>query len=274
MVMTTTRAKRVTPSLAICLLAAAALVPAGAGCRKRLRGIDCPGQTLLDKGRSVLQEADGVEGVVSPVPVPWASKSEPIGFAIELTNFSDRSLRLELDSIELRDPLGRLLKPLPPDRLLRAFGAEPVKDSRVRRVAYRRYFVRRHYYPRRWLRPYWCGWGYGRPRYDVRVVGGWGFGGMYYDDTYAEARRIARFLSELLTDQTIAPQHVATGQVVFPYRLRSDDQVTVLIHIPQPDAAPSPATPNHDPEGVASDETAAVEPTPSVTTLTFRFEES
>ena len=274
MVMTTTRAKRVTPSLAICLLAAAALVPAGAGCRKRLRGIDCPGQTLLDKGRSVLQEADGVEGVVSSVPVPWASKSEPIGFAIELTNFSGRSLRLELDNIELRDPLGRLLKPLPPERLLRAFGAEPVHSRRVRRVAHRRYFVRRYYYPRRWLGPYPWGWGHGGPRYDIRVVGGWGFGGMYYDDTYAEARRMARFLSELLTDQTIAPQHVAIGQVVFPYRLRSDDQVTVLIHIPQPDAAPSPATPNHDPEGVASDETAAVEPTPSVTTLTFRFEES
>jgi hypothetical protein len=73
-------------------------------------------------------------------------------------------------------------------------------------------------------------------------------------------------MSELLTDQTIAPQHVAIGHVVFPYRLRSDDQLTVLIRIPQPDAARSPATQPRDEVGPA-------ERASSVTTLTFRFEE-
>ncbi len=228
----------------------AGLAAAAPGCGKHLRGIDCPGQTVLNKGRAVLQETDAVEAVVAPVDVPWATQSEPIGFTITLNNLGEQPLRLELNSLELQDPLGRLVSPLPPDRLLRAFGTESSATPAARRVSHRTYYVRRYYYrpPRCYPRySYRYYTGYAWPWYDYRTVGGWGVGGVYYDDPYAEARRTARFLSELLTDQTIPPRHVATGHVVFPYRLRSDDQLTLRMHLEAADG--------------------------TISTLEFRFEE-
>ena len=80
------------------------------------------------------------------------------------------------------------------------------------------------------------------------------FGGRGYKE------RTSRFLSELLTDQTIEPRHVAAGHVVFPYGLDDDEALTLVISLKR--AWGAPAEP-----AVGADSGAA-----EVIRLTFRFE--
>lgn len=248
----------------ICL-SAGMITVAASGCGRRLRGIESADQTVLHGRKSVLQQADGVEAVVSPVRVPWGSKSSPVGFFIELTNLSSGPIRLAVEEIELHDAFGRIYQPVPPERLLRSFGAGLGKEARVRTVAYRPWVVRRHYYRRYpvyrryWPRPYPYGYWYG-------PSSRW-YGGLYYDsgyDPYFEQQRTARFLSELLTDQVIEPKHAAVGHVVFSYGLGDDEELTLLLCVHH-ERAPDASQPAALPETV---EPAAL-PT---TTLSFRFE--
>jgi len=246
-------------------LAGATIIVAASGCGRRLRGIDSADQTVLHGRRSVLQQADGVEAVVSPVRVPWGSKSSPVGFFIELTNLTEGPIRLAVEEIELHDAFGRIYQPVAPERLLRSFGAGAGKEARVRTVAYRPRVVRRYYYRRypvyrrHWLWPYRYGYCYG-------PSSRW-YGGLYYDsgyDPYLEQQRTARFLSELLTDQVVEPKHTVVGHVVFSYRLGNDEELTLLLRVHH-ERAPGASQPARLPETV---EPAALR----TTTLSFRFD--
>ena len=248
-------------------LAATAITVAVPGCGRRLRGIETGDQTLLHGGRSVLQQAGEIEAVVSPVRVPWGSKSSPVGFLIELTNLSQVPIQLAVDQIELHDAWGRILQPLPPQMLLRSFGADSGEPTRARRVAYRPRTIHRHYRRRYPVRFHY------RPRIYAYPYGHYGYwpsrwsGGTYYNygyDPYAEQRHTARFLSELLTDQAIPPQHTVVGHVVFPYRLEKDDELTLVLHLHrQGRGTTSQPAPAPESDGSAG---------PLVTTLAFRFE--
>ncbi|MCP4590450.1 MAG: hypothetical protein GY842_06890, partial [bacterium] len=82
----------------------------------------------------------------------------------------------------------------------------------------------------------------GRPRYRVYTsFGGWGWpgGGPYEYDPYHDQRETARFLAQLLESVTIEPQHVVIGHVVFAYRPREDDQLTLRITLGPNEASPT-----------------------------------
>ncbi|MHC4090802.1 MAG: hypothetical protein ACYSVY_11095 [Planctomycetota bacterium] len=245
---------------------------AAPGCGKRLRGIETADQIVLHGGKAVLQQADGIEARVSPVRVPWGSTASPVGFNVELTNLSEHAIRLAVAEIELHDAFGRIFEPVPPERLLRSFGVTPGDSAPVRRVAHRPrsiYRHRRHYYygpyrayRRRYRYAYPYAYCYG-PSY-------WWGAGLYYDtgyDVYEEERRTARFLSELLTDQVVEPNHAVIGHVVFAYRLSTDEELTFVLrvhHEPKP-AAPEPEAPPDAAEPVDA-------ATPRTTAMSFRFE--
>lgn len=247
-----------------CCLALATIALAAPGCQRRLRGVETADQVLLRGGKSVLQQADGIEAVVTPVRVPWASKNSPIGFALELTNLTEGPVHLAVADIELHDSLDRIFEPMPPEHLLRSFGIGAEGEGTVQTVGHRPRHVRRHvrhhyrHYPRYvWYRGY--------PYY--YRTSGWRYGGLRFDsgaDPYARQRQTARFLSELLTDQTVEPQHVAFGHVVFAYRLDDDEQLTLVVSVARApeEVASQPAEP-----GVEAEEA-----TERVTRLVFLFE--
>ncbi|MCP4247534.1 MAG: hypothetical protein GY778_10840 [bacterium] len=259
---------------------------AAAGCGKRIRGIETDDQMLLNGRRSVLRQTPDLEVVVTPVRVPWGSRAGPVGFAIELTNLSDGPIELSIDGIELHDDFDRIFKPIAPEKLLQSFGVAAGKSAPVRLAAYRppvvhRRYYRRHHHVYRYRRPwpYPYGWYYGSGF-------SWG-GGPYYDagyDAHLERQRTRRFLSELLTDQTVEPQHAVGGFVVFPYRLAEDQELTLVLRVEHPSQSPSTDSADRRAEtdtdsDVLSDPTAPPEPGTTTasaqvatTVLTFRFE--
>jgi hypothetical protein len=241
-----------------------ALLLAASGCGKRLRGLETADQILLDDGRSVLQQADGIEAVVTPVRVPWGSRDSPVGFAVELTNQTEGPVSLAVADIELHDAAGRVFEPIDPGRLRESFGFGSGERRAVQTVGHRAWYIRRHYYrrPYRYYRRY--RWYPGYPWFSRTT--GWYAGGIYFGDgpdPFAEQRRTARFLSELLTDQTIEPQHAVFGYVVFAYHLTDEERLTLVISV-----LPEPKPPTSAPaEGAAE---AGPEPG-EATTLSFRF---
>ncbi|MFQ5489625.1 MAG: hypothetical protein ACE5GE_02785 [Phycisphaerae bacterium] len=261
---------------AVVCMALSALLATAAGCGKRLRPVEDIGQRLIDDDHAILAQTDDLEVVVRPVEVPWATKAGPIGFRVELTNLSEEPFDLTLNRFELEDSLGRLRAPLPPEGLRGAFDAgdrtqtarrsNPPQERRYllagygRSHPYRRYghrYYRRHYGHYRY--PYHYGfysgyYGYYGPGLSI----GWGYGG--YPDPYVEARRTAHFLSELLDDQTITPNHVAVGNLVFAHRPERDERLTLLLHLTPESTESGAGTPPAD---------SAASP---VSTLMFAFE--
>ncbi len=214
------------------------------GCGKRLRGLETADQTLLHGRRTVLQQAGGVEAAVTAVRVPWGSRAEPVGFLVDLTNLHESPLSITVDQIELIDPFDRRTKPIPPERLLRSFGRAPRESASVRTASYRPYCYRRSGHAYRRYRVYHRHY----PAYVTSYAGGpnfWWGGSAYYGppyDPYAEYQRTARFLSELLIDQTVEPRQTIRGYLVFPYRLGSDDQLTLQLRTVR-SASPATAQP-------------------------------
>ncbi len=234
------------------------LIPAG-GCRKRLRPVEDIGQQLIDDEHAIWAQTEALELVVWPIEVPWADKTGPIGFRVELTNLTDQPLELGPTQFELQDALGRLLPPVPPQRLRGAFATPAATgtalrsapaDGSIYRLAnygkhrhyrtHRRHYYSHHYYPRRYRHHYYSGyyggyWGY----YGAGISIGWG----YYDncDPYDEARITSYFLSELLDDQTVDPNHIAVGNLVFAHRPERGELLTLLFHVPSGSSGDEPA---------------------------------
>jgi hypothetical protein len=219
------------------------------GCGRSIRAVDCPEQIVLHGCKAALQQTDLVEATVRPVKVPWASDQGPTAFRIDLTNRSNTAIAFELDRVELRDSFGRVLRPIPPQRLFQAFGHEradsatPAVTAAFQRHAYRglrtypiprrHYFARHRWYgPRPWYGHYYRGYPYGYCWYDDGFYSGlWIGSGGYYPDGYYDEQRIAVFLSELLESAVLVPQEKVGGNVVFAYAPEHDDELTLSIPI-------------------------------------------
>ncbi len=215
-----------------------------AGCGPRLRPLESTDQVILHDGRAVLQEAEGVEIVVAPVLVPWASRTGPVGFLVEISNVGQAAIEFKVNDLLLEDGLGRKFSPVQPETLLRTLAGATQSESQIRLISgrHRRYYRvrrRRHYArPYSYGAYYGTGYGYG---YGFGFGYGYGAGDGYYDSTYAQQQEIARFLSGLLESQTVPPEHVVVGYIVFPYHMVKDDDVTVWYHLPTDHTASQPA---------------------------------
>ena len=197
-----------------------------AGCGRRIRAVDVADQIVSNKHRTATVNTPQFEVSATWTPVPWAGRHGPIGFLLQIANVGDRAVEFDLDGVKLEDGFGRVRGAIPPDKLWRAFSRSFAnRPRRAALVRHRRYvrYGRRHYYD--------C-----RPSYRVHTsFGGWGWGWGPYDyDPYYEQRKTARFLAQLLESQTIPPQGVAVGYVVFPYEPKEDDELTLWIEIGAP----------------------------------------
>gem|GEM_PF-3722412 len=204
-----------------------------AGCGRRIRAVDAADQIVSNKHRTATVNTPQFEVSATWTPVPWAGRHGPTGFLLQIANIGDCAVDFDLDGVKLEDGFGRVRGAIPPDKLWRAFSRSSAsRPRRAALVSHRRYIRYGRHYHRRYYYD-------SRPRYRVYTsFGGWGRGWGPYDyDSYYEQRKTARFLAQLLESQTIPPQGVATGYVVFPYDPEEDDELTLRIEIGRPPGA-------------------------------------
>ncbi len=201
----------------ICL---AVLTLAASGCAPKLKAIEWPGQTVLDKGKSALVERQGLAVVVMPIRIRLHDDSLIPGFRIELINQSDRPVRMSYK-----------------DALL--IGGDGMKRNPMAPEAFRRYAEMAQGDPPP------PGYSYGPYMVSVGVgYGGWHYGPYYrygppyyyerrnaLEEYYERREKIARFVSTLWKEATIDPGFVGSGQVVFDYALRKDDRVVLELYL-------------------------------------------
>ncbi len=195
------------------------------GCGRHVRAVETGTQLVSNKHRTATVNTPQFEISATWVPVPWASKHGPIAFLLQIANLGESAVHFDLDGVTLEDSFGRIRGVIPPEKLWRAFSASATKSPRrTVLVAYRRYVRHSRHYRRYY------------PRHRVYVSsGGFGWGWGPYDyDPYYEQRETARFLAQLLESQTIVPQGIATGFVVFPYDPEKHDELTLWVEIGPP----------------------------------------
>ncbi len=212
-------------------LAFAALMLGVGGCSANMRPAPYPGQTLIHKGKTALIEREGVAVSVTPAFVPIDEDSKLTAIRIEVINQSDRTVRLSPKNIVLTGGDGLKRAPLDPRRF--EFYARNTEPAPL--------WVYRHYQVQ-------VGVGYG----------GWHYPGWYDDpywdaydaayDYYARREAMARLVATLWRGRSVEPGYVAGGYVIYDYRLRRKEDLTVdvmLDRVPtsQPTSAPSPQQP-------------------------------
>ncbi len=215
---------RRSPHFNALVMSACALCPVGAGCGPKIRAVELDDQIVSNKQRTATVNTPKLEVSATSAAVPWAADDTPIAFLLQITNLGDEAVRFDLDGVKLQDGLGRVRGVIPPEKLWRAFSipsAEPAAQAvlvRHRQIVHVRSKCYSYHYS-----PPLCG---------AYRVAGFGVWGPYYDvDPYYEQRRTARFLAQLLESQTIAPQNVAVGYVVFPYTPQKDDELTLQVEL-------------------------------------------
>ena len=234
-------------------LLAVTAAAAAPGCGRHLRAVENPDQVVLDKGRAVLQSSPQAEVVVRPVEVPWSSKPPLLAFHVEFTNKSQADLTFDLAWVDLSDSLGRLRRPIPPQKLIDSFSVAradnpptaSLADHRVTHVrVYRPVVVYRRCAP-------------------VYYYHGFGAHAAYDGDPYYEQRQIAAFLAQLLESQIVGPNETIGGFVVFSQELEKDAELVLSVPVLE-----TPA-----PTATAPAASAPAEPPPAdIPRLEFRFE--
>ncbi|MFH0981681.1 MAG: hypothetical protein V2A79_09100 [Planctomycetota bacterium] len=193
------------------------------GCGRSIRAVETTDQLVSHKHRTATVNTPRFEVTATWTPVPWAGSDGPIAFLLQIANLSEYAVRFDLEGVTLEDGFGRLRGVIPPEKLYRAFSISSADEppraalaSYRRTVRYSRYYY--DYYPEHRFYAWHGGLG-------------WPVGGAYDYDPYYEQRKTARFLAQLLESQTLAPQSVALGYVVFAYDPQKDDKLTLRIEI-------------------------------------------
>jgi hypothetical protein len=193
------------------------------GCAASMKAMDRPGQTLLRKGSAALIEREGVGVVVTPVAVPFEENDDLTAVTIDVVNQSDRPVKLALQNIVFVGADGMRRSGIDPRRFERYAkmlqgGVPPVYYYRPARV---------------YVGVGYGGWHYPCGRY--YVYDPWWYDD-YWGDYYSAAQeyyyrreRMARFATSLWRTRSVEPGYVAGGHVVFEYRLRRKDVVSIEV---------------------------------------------